>query len=67
MTDVDTRVIEALRELIAALDRRIPHLERPTERDIARDAKVLRDKAVQHLKALQDRTSGGTREPPLRG
>ena len=55
MTDAVARVIADLEELIAALDRRIPRLDRPTERDIARDAKALRDKAVAHIEELQKR------------
>jgi hypothetical protein len=38
--DDDIRT-EQLRELIAALDRRVPHIERSGEIDIARDAAEL--------------------------
>ena len=38
-----------LRELIAALDRRVPHVERVGEVEIARAAAALRAKAVQRL------------------
>lgn len=38
-----------LRELIAALDRRVPHVERAGEVEIARAAAALRAKAVQRL------------------
>lgn len=41
-----------LRELIAALDARMPHVERAGEEAIARDAAALREKAVQRLRAL---------------
>jgi hypothetical protein len=38
-----------LEELIAALDRRVPRVERAGEADIARDAAALRAKAVARL------------------
>ena len=41
-----------LRELIAALDRRVPHVERAGEASIARDAALLREKAVKRLAEL---------------
>ena len=55
LTDAE-RVLE-LEELIAALDRRVPHVERVGEADIAHDAANLRAKAVRRLKKLtgQDR------------
>ena len=46
-------LIEELRELVAALDRRVPRLERAGELGIARDAAVLRDEAVDRLARLQ--------------
>jgi hypothetical protein len=42
-----------LLELIAALDRRVPHVERAGEAGIARDAIALREKAVQRLAELE--------------
>ena len=42
-----------LHELIAALDRRVPHLERADETVIARDAAALRALAVQRLHELE--------------
>jgi hypothetical protein len=42
-----------LHELIAALDRRVPHLERADETIIARDAAALRALAVQRLHELE--------------
>jgi hypothetical protein len=42
----------ALEELIAALDRRIPHLEREGEAAIVRDAALLRARAVSRLTEL---------------
>ena len=51
-----------LRELIAALDRRVPRVEQAGEAAIARDAAALREKAVRRLRALNgqspDRRSG---------
>jgi hypothetical protein len=41
-----------LRELIAALDRRAPHVERLGEVDIARDAMALKKKAEERLAIL---------------
>jgi hypothetical protein len=45
-------LIQHLRELIAALDGRVPHLERTGETHIADDAKALRAKAVQRIAQL---------------
>lgn len=42
-----------LHELIAALDRRVPRVERAGEEGIARDAAALREKAVQRLRELE--------------
>jgi hypothetical protein len=42
-----------LEELIAALDRRVPRVEQAGERAIAREAAVLRAKAVERLKELR--------------
>jgi hypothetical protein len=41
-----------LRELIAALDRRVRQPDRPAEQAIARDAAVLRKDAEERLAAL---------------
>jgi hypothetical protein len=43
-----------LQELIAALDRRVPRVERAGEAMIAREAAALREKAVQRLAELTD-------------
>ena len=42
-----------LRELIAALDRRVPHCERLGEVEIVQAAAALRKKAEQRLAALE--------------
>ena len=47
-----------LRELIAALDRRVPHLERLDEVEIARAAAALRKKAVQRLTEVETERDG---------
>jgi hypothetical protein len=45
-------VAVALRELIEALDRRVPHVERLGEVRIAREAAVLRKEAAARLEEL---------------
>ena len=47
------RLIEQLRELVAALDSRVPHLEREGEIRIADEAAALRQKAIDRLGQLQ--------------
>jgi hypothetical protein len=46
------RVVTTLRELVSALDRRVPHVERPGEVRIARDARMLRREASRQIEAL---------------
>jgi hypothetical protein len=53
-----------LRELIAALDGRVPRIERAAEAAIARDAAVLREKAVNRLAAIADQTTSVPDDPP---
>jgi hypothetical protein len=48
-----TPEIETLRELIEALDRRVPRLERTGEIAIARDAATLRKQAVARIAELE--------------
>jgi hypothetical protein len=50
---VEKRLTRELRELIAALDRRVPRVERAGEAAIARDAAQLRAKAMTRLTELQ--------------
>jgi len=50
-------VVHALRELVEALDRRVAHVERLGEADIARDAAVLRKKAVNRIQELTPASS----------
>ena len=42
-----------LLELVAALDRRVPHLEREGERAIARDASALRAAALKRIAEIE--------------
>ena len=46
-----------LEELIAALDRRVPRVERAGEAAIARDAAALRAKAVERLTELAEQST----------
>ena len=52
-TRSDQTLIHDLRELIAALDHRVPHLEREGEREIARDAQALRRAALARIAELE--------------
>jgi hypothetical protein len=45
-----------LRELIAALERRVPHVERIGEVEIARAASALKEKALRRLAKLEAET-----------
>ena len=49
-------IAEHLRELIGALDERVPHVAREGEADIARDARALKAKAVRRLQELEEET-----------
>jgi hypothetical protein len=51
MADSDL-VVQALRELVDALDRRVAHIERLGEPRIARDAAALRKEAVNRIQEL---------------
>ena len=61
-----TRKLRHLHELIAALDRRVPHVERIGEIEIAREGRALREKALQRIAELEAslETSHTQREPP---
>jgi hypothetical protein len=48
----DKELARELDELIAALDRRVPQLERANEASIARDAEALKAKALKRLAEL---------------
>jgi len=47
--------LRALQELIEALDRRVPHIERAGEAKIADDARRLRASASERIELLRDR------------
>jgi hypothetical protein len=51
MVDRDL-VVQALRELVDALDRRVAHVERLGEARIAAEAAVLRNEAVNRIQEL---------------
>jgi hypothetical protein len=55
-----------LRELIAALDRRAPRVEHSAEAAIARDAAVLRARAVTRLAEITDQRTSAPVDPPDR-
>jgi hypothetical protein len=46
-------VLRELRELVAALDRRVPQVQRAGEIEIARDAATLRARAVKRIEELE--------------
>ena len=48
-----TRIVRELHELIAALDRRLPQVERVGELAIARAAAALRDEALRRIATLE--------------
>ena len=52
-TRSDQTLVHDLRELIAALDRRVPHIEREGEGAIARDAQGLRRAALKRICELE--------------
>ena len=49
----DQTLVHDLRELIAALERRVPRLERVGERDIAQDAQALKLAALKRIAELE--------------
>jgi len=51
------RIVRELHELIAALDRRVPHVERVGEVAIAQAASVLRDEAVKRIDEIEREAS----------
>ena len=46
-------LVAHLRELVEAIDRRVPHLEREGEMQIAADAAELRARALARIAALE--------------
>ena len=45
-------IISTVRDLVRALDRRVPHVDRPGELRIARESQMLRREAVAQIEAL---------------
>ena len=54
MAVTNSDLARELRELIAALDRRVPRVEQAGEAAIARDAATLREKAMKRLAELAE-------------
>jgi len=50
-----TQLVRELKELIAAIDRRVPRIERAGEALIAREAAALKARAVKRLAELDNR------------
>lgn len=59
-----TQLLAELCELVAALDRRVPHLERTGETGIAHDAAMLRNRALTRIEALKREGSDQQRYDP---
>jgi hypothetical protein len=53
------QLVRELRELIVALDRRVPRVEQAGEASIATDAAALRAKAMKRLEELTDPKTPG--------
>ena len=52
-------LVKHLPELIAALDRRVPQIERHGEHDIARDSALLKKKAEARIAGLENGPAAG--------
>ena len=59
--DVETRlqIVRELRELIDALDSRVPHVERVGEVTIARAAETLKTEALKRIDAIEREANAG--------
>jgi chemotaxis response regulator CheB len=55
-----TNVVQELLELVAALDRRVPQVQRTAEASIARDAGALRARALKRIEELEREPSQST-------
>jgi hypothetical protein len=49
----ESPTVDVLRELIEALGRRLPHVERAGEAAIARDAEALKESALRRIAELE--------------
>jgi len=72
MSATHTRTIRHLRELIAALDWRVPQVKRSGEARIAREAAALRADAVARIVELErevtlDAEAAGLQDSPIGG
>jgi hypothetical protein len=54
---MDTKALVQLRELVDALDRRVPQVERAGEAAIARSAAALRTAALDRIRELEASSS----------
>jgi hypothetical protein len=54
-----SRTIQELRELIAALDRRVPQVQRAGELSIARAAAELKARALRRIEDLERHSAPG--------
>jgi hypothetical protein len=61
IADGRARLVRELRELIAALDRRVPQVHRMGELAIARAAAALRTEALKRLEELERDASADVR------
>jgi hypothetical protein len=48
-----SELVRRLRDLVVALDQRVPHVERTGEAAIARDAQALRTKALRRIAEIE--------------
>ena len=53
MAMTPSRVVRELQELIAALDRRVPQVQRAGEASIAREAAALKARALKRIEELE--------------
>jgi hypothetical protein len=60
------RLVKELRELVAALDRRVPQVERAGELTIAREAEALRSQALRRLAELGDQSAASRVVEPVK-
>jgi hypothetical protein len=59
MAHDSARLLRELHELIAALDRRIPQIQRAGEAAIAREASALKTKALERIASLEREAPAG--------
>jgi hypothetical protein len=57
MAMTSPQLIRVLRELVAALDRRVPQVDRAGEAEIASDAAALRARALERIQELERQSS----------